>query len=275
MGRGWGAGGGTAFHLRPGGEGGYGGCTTTAPRDRTRQEGRCESSWMLSTRIQPLQRLDPALLRGGGRALHPFPLGCRHHPANSDIATSAHQTPQHHHPHAPPRLKQSITLIPMDAGTDGFSIESPFLHTQRPPAPAVPLLGGCYPLNPAPAPTTCLPGSAAAPAPGSTLPTSQPFAAHPPPLPSPAFGCLKCICSTISAAIFHPSVIRHLHVHSTQKITYKQQLPPADSPPSPYQLLTLSQRQPPLWCCFCLRFFSPTPPFGVGLFCFFYPRPAS
>lgn len=34
-----------------------------------------------------------------------------------------------------------------------------------------------------------------------------------------SFGYLKCISSAITAAVFHPSVIRHQHVHSTQKIT--------------------------------------------------------
>lgn len=71
-------------------------------------------------------------------------------------------------------------------------------------------------------------------------------AKHPPPVPPPnipAFGCLKCISGAIAAAVFHPSAIRHLRVHSTQKITYKQQLPPADPPPHTHQLLILSQRQ--------------------------------
>lgn len=215
---------------------------------------------------QPVRRLDSALWgtreRFPSLSLRVWAPSCKQQyphvrPPNATASSSSHASGP----------KQSVNLIPTAAGTDSFPLHRhshPQATCNRSPSPGG---GGLSPKS-CSCPYNLPLGSATAPAERSTLLTSQPFAAHRP-LPGPAFGCLKCICSTISAAIFHPSAIRHLHVHSTQKITYKQQLPPADFlSPLPVPIINIITEAAPLWRCFCLRFFSPTPPFG-----FFTPAP--
>lgn len=171
----------------------------------------------------------------------------------SNIPMSSHQMPQHH---PPPHASASRTEAKRDPHAHvhrggWFTLESPFLHTYLHPS----LLGGIYPRNPSLVPTNSHSCRAIHSPDFTALPSASPF-------PGPVFGCLRCICSTISAAIFHPSAIRHLRVHSTQKMTYKRQLPPAEPPPpSSYQFLSSPQRQPRSAASFS-EGLSPIPPFG-------------